>query len=65
VQHLLVVLAFTGIALQILLVVIALFEPSLPYRIAQPPGPDLNTQEFARILGTLADSQPHRDTRWT
>jgi cardiolipin synthase A/B len=63
VQHLLVVLAFTGIALQILLVVIALFEPSLPYRIAQPPGPDLNTEEFARILGTLADSQPHRDTQ--
>jgi cardiolipin synthase len=63
VQTLLIVLAFTGIALQILLVVLALFEPSLPYRIEQPPGPDLNSEKFARILGTLADSEPHRDTQ--
>lgn len=62
-QTVLIILAFTGIALQILLVVLALFEPSLPYRIEQPPGPDLNSEEFARILATLADSEPHRDTQ--
>jgi cardiolipin synthase A/B len=49
--------------LLILLVALAFFEPSLPYRIEQPPGPPLDSEEFARILGTLADSQPHRDTQ--
>jgi cardiolipin synthase A/B len=63
VQALFITLAFTGIVLQVLLIVVLFFEPSLPYQIDQPPGPDLNSEEFARILATLADSEPHRDTQ--
>ncbi len=61
-QTLLITLAFTGIVLQILLLIVALFEPSLPYRIRQTPGPPLNSPDFARILGILADAEPHPDT---
>ena len=59
----LLVLAITGIALQLLLLLVALFDPPLPYRIGQPPAARLDSEEFARILGTLADSEPHRDTQ--
>ena len=57
------VLAVTGIAIQVLLLLIAVAEPPLPYRIGQVPGPTLNSEEFARILGTLADAEPHHDTQ--
>ena len=50
---LLLVLTITGIALQVLLLLSALFEPPLPYRIGEPPGPALDSDGFARILGTL------------
>jgi cardiolipin synthase len=60
---LLLTLMVTGIAFQLLLLLVALFEPSLPYCIQESPGRELDSQEFARILGTLADSQPHADTQ--
>ena len=56
-------LAIMGIAIQLLLVLVAFFEPALPYRIEQPSPQELNSQEFARILGTLGDAEPHRDTQ--
>ena len=59
-----IVVAAGGAAVPLLLLLlVALFEPSLPYRIEKPPGPALNSEEFARVLGTLADSEPHRDTQ--
>lgn len=57
------VLAITGIAIQVLLVLVALFEPPLAYRIEETPGKTLNSDEFARVLGTLADAEPHHDTQ--
>src|ERR1035438_920471 len=60
---LLLALAATGIAIPLLLLIVALFAPCLPYRIEQLFEPTLNSQEFARILGTLADSESHPDTQ--
>jgi cardiolipin synthase len=57
------VLAMSGIAIQLLLILAALFEPGLPYRIEQLSATPLNSLEFARILGILADSEPQRDTQ--
>ena len=57
------ILEATGIGIAVVVLLIALFEPSLPYRIAQAPGPTIASEEFARVLGTLADAEPHRDTR--
>jgi|SRR5579871_3566411 len=56
------VLAVSGIALQLLLVTLALFQPDLEYRIGEIPGVPAGTDEFARILGALADSLPHTGT---
>ncbi len=56
------VLAITGIALQALLLVLALFEPSLPYRIGEEPDVPLDSDDFLRILGVLCDAQVHGDT---
>jgi cardiolipin synthase A/B len=57
------VLAVTGIGLQLLLVMLALFEPDLEYRIEDAPDCPLDSEEFARMLGVLSDSAPHHDTR--
>ena len=57
------VLAVTGIATQLLIVVLALFEPGLQYAIAEPVRDSLGSPEFARVLGILADAEPHADTR--
>jgi len=56
------VLAVAGIAIQLLLLLVALFQPPLPYRIAKAPQSPLNSEEFARVLGALSDAEPHRDT---
>jgi cardiolipin synthase A/B len=63
VETFLLALAVAAIAFPLLLLLVALFEPTLPYRILQAPRPALNSQEFARVLGTLADSEPHPDTQ--
>lgn len=57
------VLAITGIGIQLLLIMIALFEPPLAYRLDQPPDNPVDSPEFARCLGLLADAEPHRDTQ--
>jgi cardiolipin synthase len=59
----LLVVAVTGILLQLGLLLVALFEPSLPYRIDQLPARALDSEEFARILATLADAKLHPNTR--
>jgi cardiolipin synthase len=56
------VAAITGIAIQILLLLIALFEPGLPYRIRRAPELPVDSPEFARILGVLSDAELHHDT---
>ncbi len=56
------VVAITGIALQLLLLILALFEPALEYSIREKPACPIDSEEFARMLGDLAFAQPHRDT---
>jgi cardiolipin synthase len=56
------VLAISGILIQLLLLLLALFGPGLPYRIHEPPRAPLDSEDFARLLGGLSDSAPHCDT---
>jgi len=59
----LLVLAATGIALQLLIILLLLFEPGLEYHITEPAEVPAESEEFARMLGAVADSLPHADTR--
>jgi cardiolipin synthase len=47
----------------LLMFVLALFEPSLPYRIAQRVSSPLDSEEFRRILGALTAAEIHRRNR--
>ncbi len=58
----LLVITITGIAIQVLIIVLALFEPGLEYRIAEPPSCPLDSEEFTRMLAVLAEAEPHSDT---
>jgi cardiolipin synthase A/B len=57
------IIAITGILLEFLLVLLALFEPALEYRIAEPLGCSIESAGFARIMGILTDAQAHIATR--
>jgi cardiolipin synthase len=56
------VIAIIAIAVQALLLFLALFEPTLRYRISQPPTDPLDSDRFINVLATLADSAIHRNT---
>src|SRR5262245_52197001 len=56
------VIAIIAIALQGLLLFLALFEPTLRYRISQPPDTPLDSDRFLNVLATLADSTIRRNT---
>jgi cardiolipin synthase len=58
----LLVITVTGIALQILIVILALFEPGLEYRVTDPPRMALDSPEFARMLAMLSNAQEHSST---
>ena len=55
--------AMLGIAVLLIVIFIAFFEPVLEYRLAgfEPLAPD--SSEFVRLLGVLSDAEVHRDTR--
>jgi cardiolipin synthase A/B len=55
-------LAVTGIAIQLLIVVLALFEPGLEYRIQEPPSGPLDSEAFKRLLATVSDAKLCGDT---
>jgi cardiolipin synthase len=55
-------LAILGIGIPLLLILLALFEPGLPYRMVEPPAPPVNSEEFARTVAVLSDTWAHRDT---
>jgi cardiolipin synthase len=59
----LLVITISGIAVQILIVVLALFDPGLEYRLAEPPGVKLDSPDFARMLAVLSDAQEHAGTK--
>jgi cardiolipin synthase A/B len=58
----LLVITISGIALQALLLILALFEPGLEYRIAEPPSCPLDSDEFTRMLAVMAEAEPHAGT---
>jgi len=58
----LLVITISGIALQVLLLILALFEPGLEYRIAEPPSCPLHSDDFTRMLAVLAEAEPHTGT---
>jgi cardiolipin synthase A/B len=55
-------LAILGIGLQLLLVLLALFEPGLAYRTVEPPSSPVDSSEFARTVAVLSDTWAHSDT---
>jgi cardiolipin synthase len=57
------VLAFTAIALQGLTFFLAFFEPTLRYRIAKKPPFPLDSSEFCRILGAIAESDINTNSK--
>jgi cardiolipin synthase A/B len=56
------VLAISGIAVQLLILLLALFEPGLPYRMVESPAASVDSKEFARAVAVLSDTWAHSDT---
>jgi cardiolipin synthase len=56
-------IAILAIAFLLLMLILALFEPGLRYRIAAPPAAPVESEDFLRILGALANSTIPRNTR--
>jgi cardiolipin synthase len=54
------VIAILAIAAQGLLLFLALFEPTLRYKITRRPQSSLDSEEFLNLIATLADSKVHR-----
>src|SRR5262249_10941686 len=58
----LLVVTILGIGLLALTIILALFEPGLEYRIAEPSNCPLDSPEFSRMLAVLTDAQQHSGT---
>ena len=56
------ILAILAIGFQSFLLFLALFEPTLRYKVSKPPSAPLDSDQFDRILATLADSALHKCT---
>jgi cardiolipin synthase len=56
------VIAIIAIAIQAFLLFLALFEPTLRYRIAHPPSDPIDSDRFIHVLAALADSAIYRNT---
>jgi cardiolipin synthase len=57
------VLAITGIAMQLLMIILALFGPAPAYCIKEPVSEPVDSEDFARLLASLSNAESHRDTR--
>ncbi|MGA9769748.1 MAG: phospholipase D-like domain-containing protein [Blastocatellia bacterium] len=57
------VIATIAIAFLALMLFLALFEPGLHYKISTSPSVPLNSKDFQRILGALADAKVHSHNR--
>jgi cardiolipin synthase A/B len=57
------IVAIIAIAFLSLMLFLALFEPSLPYKITHASSVSINSEEFLRIIGALTDAQVHPRTR--
>jgi len=58
-------LAIFGFLSALLLVLLALFEPSLPYRMPESLDTPLDSAEFAHLLAVTADAHLHSDSIFT
>jgi len=56
-------IALISIAFLLLMLILALFEPGLAYKISKAPSLELRSDEFLRMLGSLADAQVYHRTR--
>ncbi|HSE98973.1 MAG TPA: cardiolipin synthase [Blastocatellia bacterium] len=56
------IIATIAIAFLSLMLILALFEPGLPYKVSSPPRVPLDSKDFLRIIEALADSHVQRDT---
>lgn len=57
------VIAIIAIAFLSLMLFLALFEPSLPYKITRTSSVPIDSEEFLRIIEALSDAQAHPRTR--
>src|SRR5262249_33208185 len=53
------IIAIIAIAFLALMLVLALFEPGLSYKIYTSPSVPIDSNDFIRMLGALADAQVH------
>lgn len=56
------VLAIIALIIQGFALFLALFEPSLRYRVSQPPSAPLDSEHFLNILATVSDARIHKGT---
>lgn len=54
---------WVAIAFLTLMLGLALFEPSLPYKVGRPPPDGLDSEQFLRVLGALSGAQVHENSR--
>lgn len=59
---LLLMITIAGIGLLALSLILALFDPGLEYRIAEPTACPLDSPAFTRMLAVLSDAQQHANT---
>lgn len=57
------IVALISIAFLLLMLILALFEPGLAYKIKKTPTHALRSNDFIRMLGALADAQIYHHTR--
>ena len=58
-MHTLHIISYIALGLTALLLLLVLFEPALRYRV-KAPGAALDSDEFLRVIASLADAQLHR-----
>jgi cardiolipin synthase len=56
------ILSIVAIATLAFMLFLALFEPTLRYRVSEPPSAELDSDKYLRVLSALADSAIYRRT---
>ena len=56
-------IAIIAIAIQSLMLFLALFEPALRYKISRPPKDPLDSGKFLQVLSTIAGTSVFENTK--
>jgi cardiolipin synthase len=56
------IISIIAIAFLSLMLILALFEPGLPYKVSKPPSVPLDSKEFLQIIEALSDAHVQRST---